>query len=364
MPDTAAKLKLVRAYLKRRKLDGVVFRTRSNFAWITGGGDAHVVAQDEGAFCAVVVTARQALLLADDIEAPRFEAEEPVGGLTIRRRPWTQGLSDALKKITAGKKFVSDDPAATGLKPLPADFLDLRAPLDPGAVSQYRQLGRDCVRAIETVARQMSVGDSGWQVEADLARHLLARGVQPHVLLVAFDERLQRYRHPTPAANHLKHHAMLVVCGKRHGLIASLTRMVHFGKLGADLAERHEAVCRVEAAMWAATVPGASYGNVIKAAIAQYKREGFAGEWKLHHQGGPTGYAGRDFLATPDERRVVQDHQAVAWNPSITGTKTEDTFIVNGSRCDVVTACTKAWPTLEVKAPDGSKLSRPAILVR
>lgn len=364
MPDTAAKLKLVRDHLKQHQLDGVVFRTRSNFAWLTGGGDAHVVSQDEGAFCALVVTARQALLLADEIEAPRFEAEEPVAAFTIKRRPWTQGLDEALARLIAGKRFVSDDPAATGLEPLGADFLELRAPLGETALSQYRQLGRDCSRAIETVARQMSLGDSGFQVESDLARHLLARGIQPHVLLVAFDERLKRYRHPTPSANHLRHHAMLVVCGKRHGLIASMTRMVHFGRLGEDLARRHEAVCRVEAAMWAATVPGASYGSALEAGIAQYKKEGFPQEWKLHHQGGPTGYAGRDYLVTPGEERVVQDRQAVAWNPSITGTKTEDTFIVNGNSRDVVTAASSAWPMVEVTVPGGGKLKRPAILVR
>ena len=83
---------------------------------------------------------------------------------------------------------------------------------------------------METVARSMTVGDSGHQVEADLARHLLARGIQPFLILVAFDDRLLKYRHPTPTANHLRHSAMLVICGLRHGLIANMTRMVHLVK--------------------------------------------------------------------------------------------------------------------------------------
>src|SRR5258708_24408620 len=48
----------------------------------------------------------------------------------------------------------------------------------------------------------------------------------------------------------------------------------------------HEAVCRVDAALWNATVPGATYGAALKAGLDQYKKEGFAKEWELHHQGG------------------------------------------------------------------------------
>jgi Xaa-Pro aminopeptidase len=209
----------------------------------------------------------------------------------------------------------------------------------------------------------LAIGDGEHQAEADLAKHLLARGIQPFVLLVAFDERIKRYRHPTPGMAHLKKCAMLVVCGQRHGLIANVTRLVHFGPLPAELAQRHEAVCKVEAAFWEATVPGATYGAVMEAGIAAYKKHGFAKEWELHHQGGPTGYAGRDFLAVPGEKRKVLDRQAVAWNPSITGTKTEDTFIIEGGARTVITACSPDWPTLTVTVA-GAKVARPGILVR
>ena len=210
----------------------------------------------------------------------------------------------------------------------------------------------------------MSVGYSGHQVEADLARHLLARGIQPFLILVAFDDRLQAYRHPTPTANHLRHAAMLVVCGLRHGLIANVTRMVHFGKISDDLKKRHEAACTVELALWQATQAGAVWGDILKTGIAQYKKQGFAKEWVLHHQGGPTGFSGRDFLVTPDEKRVVQEHQAVAWNPSITGTKTEDTFILlpDNERL-VVTDASRNWPKVKVTL-NGETVERPAILQR
>jgi Xaa-Pro aminopeptidase len=365
MSDHKEKLSRLRSWLKKHELDGVVLTTRANFAWLTDGGDNHVVSQEEVGVGAMYVTVRGCTLFANRIEMPRIIAEENTFGATQKDYPWTTPLSDVLAKACKGKRVVGDDTVATGLPDLPEDFVDeVRASLTPGAVRQYKALGRDTSLALETVARSLSVGDSGYQAEADLARHLLARGIQPHVLLVAFDDRLKAYRHPTPTANHLRKTAMLVACGQKNGLIASVTRLIHFGKMSDDLKARHASVCRVEAAMWKATTVGSTWGSVLKAGIAQYKEEGFAKEWELHHQGGPTGYAGRDILVGPDEKRLVLPNQAVAWNPSITGTKTEDTFILGpDNERTVLTTSSPSWPTITVLV-GGEKFERPDILVR
>jgi len=365
MPETAEKLVRVRNYLKQHKLDGVVFNTRANFAWLSGGGDNHVVSQTDSGFGALVVTPKQALLVANRIELDRIANEEPMSEFTPKVFPWIQPMSEALPKLVPGKAIVSDDPGGTGLPGLPGDFNDdVRASLSEHEIRRYKALGRDCALVIETVCRQMAVGDSEHQVEGDLARHLLARGVQPFVLLVAFDERILKYRHATPSAKHLRKHAMVVVCGRRGGLIASMTRFIHFGPLAAELAAKHEATCRVEAALWEGTVAGESWGKAFDAGLAQYKKEGYAKEWELHHQGGPTGYSGRDFTVTPGEKRLVQNRQAVAWNPSITGAKSEDTYVLVDGKREIVSQCSEHWPSVTVATPSGAKLVRPGILVR
>lgn len=364
MTDRNERHARIRAYLKQHKLDAVVLQTRSNFAWFTGGGDNHVASQEEVGVAALVITSRQVTVVANAIEIERICNEEPVHGYAQKSFPWTQGIDVAIAKVLGKKKAAADVPLPNCI-PLPGDFQDsVRASLTEEALRQYRSLGRDCSLAAETVARALNIGDSGHQVEADLARHLLARGIQPFVLLVAFDDRLKSYRHPIPTVNHLRHHAMLVVCGRRHGLIASLTRLVHFGPIPKEISERHAATCAVELALWQATQVGTSWGDALKAGIAEYKKQGFAKEWQLHHQGGPTGYSGRDFFATPDEARLIQPDQAVAWNPSITGTKSEDTFVLrpDNSRL-MITECSRNWPTVKV-ARRGETIQRPAILQR
>ena len=131
MPDRKEKLNRVRQYLKIHRLDAVVFQTRANFAWLTTGGDNHVVSQSEMGFAALVVTARSLYLLTTNIEAERFKNEEPVGDFTIKSYPWTGSLDEALLKLLGKKKAATDAPVA-GLPPLPGDFNDsVRAQLTP-----------------------------------------------------------------------------------------------------------------------------------------------------------------------------------------------------------------------------------------
>lgn len=365
MSETAEKLTRIRKYLTAKKLDGIILTSRANFAWLSGGGDNHVVSQSEKGVGALVVTPKQALVVANKIEIERLAHEEKLTGFTAKSFPWVESLSGALPRFLTGKKFAADDAAATGCPELPADFVtSVRASLTEHEIRRYKALGRDCAVALETVAKHLQKGDSEHQVEADIARYLLARGIQPHVVLVAFDQRVEKYRHPVPTANHLRTHALLVVCGQRGGLIANLTRCVHFGPISPVLLAKHEASCQVEAALWEATVPGKTWSSALAAGIAMYKAVGHAKEWELHHQGGPTGYAGRDLIVTPDTPDKILDKQAVAWNPSITGTKSEDTFITDGDHKVVITACQPDWPTLTIRMPKGGTYVRPAILVR
>jgi hypothetical protein len=68
--------------------------------------------------------------------------------------------------------------------------------------------------------------------------------------------------------------------------------------------------------------------------MGAYKEFGYENEWKLHNQGGAQGYLARDIRAVPDAKDLIEENQAICWNPSITGTKTEDAFIAtqNGPR--------------------------------
>ena len=74
------------------------------------------------------------------------------------------------------------------------------------------------------------------------------------------------------------------------------------------------------------------------AGVEAYAEQGFEGEWRSHHQGGLTGYRGREVFGTPGEPALIPAQAAVAWNPSIAGgAKSEDTALVTADGVEVIT---------------------------
>jgi antitoxin VapB len=183
------------------------------------------------------------------------------------------------------------------------------------------------------------------------------------VLLVAADDRIRSWRHPIVKETPVDQYVMMVICGRRGGLISAVTRLVHFGEMSDDLRDRHRSVCEVDAAMILATRPDKPAASVFAAAQRAYTASGYDGEWQLHHQGGAISYQPREYIATPECTETVQVDQAFAWNPSIKGTKSEDTVLVRPDGFEVLSAPSSEWPVIEVEQ-DGQLVRRADILVR
>jgi Xaa-Pro aminopeptidase len=144
---------------------------------------------------------------------------------------------------------------------------------------------------------------------------------RPGVVLIATDERVDRYRHPIPTEKKLRDYGMLVLGGSKWGLQVSITRFVSFHPLGDELKRKWRDVSTIAAYFTRATRPGERWSEIFRGATELYRELGWGEEWELHHQGGPTGYRGREFTANFDSPGTVAAVQAAAWNPSITGTK-------------------------------------------
>ena len=116
---------------------------------------------------------------------------------------------------------------------------------------------------------------------------------------------------------------------------------------------------RVEATALGATREAAigdgdgTAGDVFGAITDAYDDLGEPGEWRNHHQGGAAGFAGREWIATPDGDERVDAPMAYAYNPTVRGAKSEDTVLVTGDGVEVLTG-TGEWPTRTVSSCDGS----------
>jgi len=355
------KLARMREYIAAKKADGLLFQRSDTFAWATCGGEDYVYTATDTGVAALLVTEDDCAVITNRIEANRLKEEE-LKDLPIRVEsiPWAENRNDFILSITKKMKTLSDSPLGA-LRPIPEDFIDLMMILTESELERYRTVGAATGAAVEAAARAAAPGMTEYEVAARLAAECYNRGVLPVVTLIAADVRLKKYRHPLPKANKLKKTVMLVVCGRARGLIASATRIVSFGPVSADLKRRHKACVQVDAAFNSLTRPGASIADIFRAAKKTYSAAGFDREWLLHHQGGPAGYRPRYYTASDKSTGVVYANSAFAWNPSITGTKSEDTILVLKDKNEFITH-TGEWPYIEVKHGD-TKLYRPDILV-
>jgi Xaa-Pro aminopeptidase len=364
MNEIESVLASIRQLLAARGLEALLLQRVSSFAWATCGAASYINTAATNGVAALLITPAGRYLITDNIEAPRLEREEKLAeqGWKFELGPWYEP-SGAVARLAAGLKLGADGPYA-GAVDLSHEIAELRSVLTPEAIVRFRWLGQATAEAMNAAMQSVTPGMTEQELAAHLCLEAQRRGAQPIVVLVATDERIFNFRHPLPTARRLDKYAMLILCGRQHGLVTSITRLVHFGPLPAEVRRKAELTARIDAAMIAATRPGATVGDVFQKTIEAYAQAGYPDEWKLHHQGGPAGYEPRELLATPGSPFKVQAGQTYAWNPSITGTKSEDTILVapDGQPNEVLTA-TPGWPMIDVTI-DGQTVQRPAIWER
>jgi antitoxin VapB len=168
---------------------------------------------------------------------------------------------------------------------------------------------------------------------------------------MAVDGRVLRYKHAVAQNATLEHFGMLNLCSRRWGLCISITRFVHFGPLPQRLAEAFGVAAEVNARLLAATKADATSAELFATSADIYASLGHRGEEQRHHQGGATGYAEREWLATPAGRERVMNNQAFAWNPSIAGGKVEDTVLLRDGAIELITG-TPDLPLVSTQAGD------------
>ncbi len=329
--DRAVKLERLRDLLERRGAASLALTSREALSWLLDGARVSVPLGGAPVLTAVVA-ADSATLYVYENELDRLVAEElgDLTGFAVHAVPWFEPLPSA---------------AALAEPDVAADLRALRAQLLPEELARFRALGKDAASAVTRVAAAVRPGDTESAVAAEVVRELVALRAEPAVMLVAGAQRLE-LRHPLPTDAALGARAMIVVGARRAGLTVSFTRWLGDEPGATDAARR---LSEVEADAFAATRAGRRLADVLADIAVSYERHGFAAdEWRRHHQGGPTGYAGRDPRATPTAADLVVDGQAFAWNPTAPRQKIEDTVVIAQGRVEVLTA-DAAWPSEPVR---------------
>lgn len=347
--------------LEREKLGGVLINAQHNFAWLTGGSTNGIdLSRENGAASLLVTADGKRYILANNIEMPRMLAEEvSAADFEPIEYSWQDEKASGNFAIDNAKTLITGGEIATDYQ-IEGKIAQCRYSLTPDEIERYRSLGSDAGAAVRKVIENIEPGGSEIEIAEKLRHELAENGMTSVVTLVAADERISQYRHPIPTSKRWNKTLLLVTCAKRGGLIASLSRMVCVGKVPDELKIKTEAAAYVNACLLHSTRPSVTGTELYQVAANAYAEKGFADEINCHHQGGAAGYRTRDWVAHPSSGEVVQEDQAFAWNPSITGTKVEETCILTANGIEILTA-SPDFPTITTLI-DGQEYSSPGVL--
>lgn len=324
-------------------------------AWACGGIAAPVDRTAGTDLTWAVFTPSRACLITTNVEAGRIATEYGPAGHgfeELAEVPWYS--PDGFVTAAAGlaglppDRLASDGHPAFG-RDATADLVAMRLALSPAEAADLADLGADAAAALQNALAGWRPGERDTDVQARCAAGLEAAGADAPVLIVGGDDRLERYRHPMAAGVPVRRLVMAVAVARRHGLHVALTR---FAAAAPDAAydRLRGRVLSVQDAVLAASEPGVRYGTVMEALAAAYAAEGAEGGWRDHYQGGPIGFAQREFEIAPGQRdsrwyaEPVAAGHALAWNPSLPGgAKAEDTYVVTGGALRRITSA-PGWP--------------------
>ncbi|MHB8074325.1 M24 family metallopeptidase [Desulfosporosinus fructosivorans] len=361
------KITKIRNLMVERNLDGVLLRKRRSFSWLTDGKSNYIMTNTELGVADLLIFEDKVYCVTTKMEFARIQEEELTDLECEWITPeWYEGQNGAISALCQGKMIGMDVstetiPHTVGIN-LSKELAELTYVLNVEEIDRYRWLSRRVAQALESTCRRIEPGMTEFEIQAFLAMNVASLGIQIQVLLVATDHRIYQYRHPIPTDKKLGCYAMLVLCGEKWGLVASATRFVHFGALPEELQENKRKLAEIDLVFNLATRPGVPIKEVFRQGIEAYRQWGHAEDWRYLHQGGPTGYASREFLANLDSVGIVQLHQAFAWNPSLKGLKSEDTLLVTEHGLEFLTHSGE-WEYIQIEK-NGLTYFRPDILIR
>lgn len=337
------KLDQIEALLERKSQEALLITEQSNFSWLTGGGRGFLGLASTKACASLLITKKGAYLLANNIEGKRLMEEEGLGFFCeLIQIPWQQ--DGTILELAKSKLGVIPVPDTEWKSELDA----CRRIMSIEEKDRYLLLCEDAAQAMEETMKGFFPGISEFEAAGRISSALWSRGIEPISLFAAADDRVQNYRHFIPTEKTASNQMIISICGRKGGLVASVTRTVAFGSDIHELETYYYKLLRVESAAWNSLKRGCAMSKIYQAMCSTYSANGLDKEWNNHHQGGLTGYMPREIRIDAMTNALIQEDQAFAFNPSCRFAKVEDTVLLTSEGVRLMSHPSQNWPTLQV----------------
>ena len=305
--ESCAKREFLRNFMDEKGLDALYMRNKDSFAWLSAGANNGGVLSTHIGAAGILITEKSQYVIASNIETPRLQEEEHLQelGFDIISTDWMRQSDYDKALMLASSNNIYSDIAIEQNTHVHNDFISLRYSLVDDEITRYKFLGILSSLILEQTMETLHPGMSELEIVAKLSKNLWSVGIEPINLLCAVDERIQKYRHPSPTERTLEHLCMVSLGARYSGLIVSLTRMASFGGLSDIVKEQKGVSDTVFEKMVMKTLIGNPVSEILGTGMLFYKQAGYPKEYEKHHQGGAIGYLPREYKVTLDSTQIV-----------------------------------------------------------
>lgn len=354
------KVQRLREWLRQNDLDGVLISRRDDFAWLTTGGDNHVLKNTEIGVGHLLVARDRQYLLAYTMDGPRLMAEQVSGqGYELVTVRWHQDDPRTLAFSLGGARIAADAPLP-GMQDRALELSRMHEPLEELEMERLRWLGRQTGLVFEQVGLQIKPGMTEWDIARLFTDAFTACHIELDVLLVGSDERAVRFRHVIPTPRRLERYVLINPSARRWGLHANVSRGIHFGPVKDNLRKSYDDAAGIVADLSGILKPGLPFKAVLEETKAAFTRRGYPDGWQAHFPGGVTGYVVADNRCLTDLQ--VVSCQAYDWFITLPGVMVEELSLLGENGLEIP-SLGRDWPRLTVEHATGS-IQLPDLLVR
>ncbi len=325
--DIEYKQAFVANLLKNIGCDGLLVLGPENFSWLTGGGSARgIVDQDE--LPALYVSGDGRWLLCSNVDTQRLFDEEIDGlGFQLKEWPWHLGRRRFLTDLCQGATSPAINHWAVASS-WPTNCSS-RGLSSPNTSKPVTALGKIVSHALEATGRTLAHGETEREAAGQLSHRLIHRGATPLCVSVFADGRSLVYRQAGYTGASIQHYAVMTIAARKYGLCACASRTVVFGQPDAALRKHHDAACKVSANYVASSWPDSVPRQILASGLRIYQITGAEHEWALSPQGHLTGRAIVELAMTPRVEDLLQNNSAITWHSSVGGAVSCDTFLIS-----------------------------------
>jgi Xaa-Pro aminopeptidase len=359
--DIDAKQERIAALLKELNCEGILLFEPENFAWLTAGASGRGQI-DNAEKPALYLSADQRWILCRNVDTQLIFDEELDGlGFQLKEWPWDRGRDQLITDLSQGRTLASDR-SYRSCKHAGEHLKKLRRNLTSYEQACLLTLGRIVVTSLEATGYAITSTATEVDAAGQLSHRLILRGVQPLVLTVAGENRLQNYRSYTCGSVPIGSNVTLAATARKFGLCVSAARTVSFGAPDEKFRQAHNAACKISATYVACSWPDAMSREVLAAGRRVYKLTGYEHEWAQCPPGHVTGRAPMEIKFLTRTEELMQAGWPVVWQAGVGPALSCDTYLLQAEGPQDVTMA-QSWPQRKIYV-QGAHFLRPDILQR